>query len=105
MNKELLFRGKSLECFTCTCTFSSIGGNFMKLTRSNTALTRLAATLAVPLGLGTLLIGGSMKANAAPPGRLSFDMVVSAWGEKFFPKPPGHLTFNKLGGHPTVHVL
>jgi len=77
----------------------------MKLTRSNTALSRLTATLAVPLGLGTLLIGGSMNAIAAPPDRLSFDMVVSAGAKNCLPNAHGHVTVNNVGANQRMHVV
>ena len=77
----------------------------MKRTHSNTALSCLAATLAVPLGLGTLLIGGSMNAIAAPPDRLSFDMVVSAGAKNCLPNAHGHVTVNNVGANQRMHVV
>ena len=77
----------------------------MKLIRSNTALARLAVTLAVPLGLGALLIGGSMNAIAAPPDRLSFDMVVSAGAKNCLPNAQGHVTVNNVGANQRMHVV
>jgi hypothetical protein len=64
----------------------------MKLTRSNTALTRQARTSAVSLALGVLFMTGSASAAAAPPEELKFDMAVSAAAAGCLPQAQGHVT-------------
>jgi hypothetical protein len=77
----------------------------MKLARSHATVASLAATLAVALALGTLFIGGSMNALAAPPDRLSFDMVVSAGAQNCLPNAHGHVTVNNVGANQRMHIV
>jgi hypothetical protein len=62
--------------------------------------------LAVLLALGTLLVGGSPAAGAAPkkPEKLSFDMVVSAGAATCLPHAKAHVTIEAAGDNQKMKV-